>query len=644
MKSTITSFPRIIFHIVEDKVNPTNFLEVKFGFCFSEKIDLTKTFIINDKYFTKLKDKFKTNIFLTADNNKMKFIITLYYGENHISIFKSKNIGACFEIIQMFFNSFINPLNSIKFANGNNDEVSVIHYDSIENLYRRRFLAINFPINIKLNFNNFNKMEGNTNYKINLLPNDIVVQENLELPKLEKKEIKDLNEMKILNVEIDKIIEDKDINKIKDIENKLSPYDDYFNQDLMNKEEFNWNSDEFTGYYHYFKFKLFLLNSCGISSRKIEYYFKAIKIFSDIYEHLKLINDVSAYEKICAITSLYRKLRSDAENKENKKYLIGEYKLINMNSTKNKCYKLVYDFLIKIIDNLKEKSYIFLPILQANSGFSEDINFNDKKNIFEISMININMIKRHLKSLLPKLLFIIRHPIIEFKRGSTDKKTGNIFIYESSIFKNTINKSIDDIINNNPEDAAIMISFVMLHEIFMHKTIRSNPDFIPGRETPPKFIGPKLDIKNFYYSDNKNNLDPLSIYNKKKDNNKIAEDGESGKMLEYFFEDEKLEIISSLKKYLGFSELLKKVNLIVAENLDELHSLVKNKILKGEVQLLHKDKISKNKIREYIYDDSDEDEKERKTYEEDEEEEEEEEERELSEETKNILKSQTDCY
>ena len=37
MKSTITSFPRIIFHIVEDKVNPTNFLEVKFGFCFSEK-------------------------------------------------------------------------------------------------------------------------------------------------------------------------------------------------------------------------------------------------------------------------------------------------------------------------------------------------------------------------------------------------------------------------------------------------------------------------------------------------------------------------------------------------------------------------------------------------------------------------------
>ena len=47
----------------------------------------------------------------------------------------------------MFFNSFGNPLNAIKFANGNNDEVSVTHYDTFENLYRRRFLAINFPIN-----------------------------------------------------------------------------------------------------------------------------------------------------------------------------------------------------------------------------------------------------------------------------------------------------------------------------------------------------------------------------------------------------------------------------------------------------------------------------------------------------------------
>ena len=99
MKSAIGSFPKIVFHIVEDNLNPTKFLEIKLGFCSSEKIDLSKTFIINDKYFIKQKDKFKTNIFLTTENNKIKFLITLYYGENHILIFKSNNIGGCFEVI-----------------------------------------------------------------------------------------------------------------------------------------------------------------------------------------------------------------------------------------------------------------------------------------------------------------------------------------------------------------------------------------------------------------------------------------------------------------------------------------------------------------------------------------------------------------
>ena len=649
MISVLPSSPRIVFHVVDDKRCPTKLLDVKFDFCISGGVYLNKNFFISDKYFTKLKDKFKTNIILTTDQNKIKFIITLYYGENHITIFKSNNIGICYEIIQMFFNSLGNPLDKITFAQGNNNEIFITHYDSIENKFRRRFLAVNFPINIKLNINNLNKMKENSSYKINILSNDIIIHENKESAKLEKKEIKDLDEMKKINIEIDKIVNDEDLNKIEEIKKKLSPFDEYFNQNLFNKGEFNWSSDEFICYYHYFKFKIFILYKCGISSRKMDYYFHALKIYSNIYVQLKQISDVSDYDKICAITSLYRKLRGDAENKENKKHSIGEYKLMLMkDNNKTKCYNLVYKFINDIIHNLKENSFIFLPILQVNSGFSKDINSNDEKEIFELSMTNTNTIKRHLKSLLPKIIFIIRHPIIELERASTDKMTGNIFIYESSIFKNNINKRIDDIINNFPEDAAVIISFVILHEFFMHKKIRSNPEVIPGRETPSKFIGPKLDIKNFYYSNNKHNLDPLSVYNKSEDkNNKIPKDGECGRMLEYFFENEKFEVIRSLKKYLGFGDLLNKVNLIVAENLDDLHLYVKNKIEKGEAQLLYVDKKSKRNIKEYIYGEKDEDEKGMKTdgeEEELEEEEEEEEEEELSEETKNIIKSQTHCY
>ena len=79
--------------------------------------------------------------------------------------------------------------------------------------------------------------------------------------------------------------------------------------------------------------------------------------------------------------------------------------------------------------------------------------------------------------------------------------------------------------------------------------------------------------------------------------NKILEEGECGKILEYFFENENFEIIYYLKKYLGFGELLNKVNLIVDENLDKLHNYVKNKISEKKVQLLYKDNISKNKFK-----------------------------------------------
>ena len=133
MNSILPSSPRIVFHVVDDKRCPTKFLDIKFDFCISKKIDLNKTFFISDKYFTKRKDRFKTNMSLTTDQKKIKFIITIYYGENHITIFKSNNIGICYEIIQMFFNSLGNPLDKIAFAHGNNKEIFVTHYDSIEN-------------------------------------------------------------------------------------------------------------------------------------------------------------------------------------------------------------------------------------------------------------------------------------------------------------------------------------------------------------------------------------------------------------------------------------------------------------------------------------------------------------------------------
>ena len=98
----------------------------------------------------------------------------------------------------------------------------------------------------------------------------------------------------------------------------------------MNKGEDNWNSDEFISYFHYFKFKLFLNYTYVNNNRQVAIYNSAIKIFTNIYEQLKKIYNISNYEKIYAITSLYRRLKEDFNNKENIAYLIGEYTLIQM--------------------------------------------------------------------------------------------------------------------------------------------------------------------------------------------------------------------------------------------------------------------------------------------------------------------------
>lgn len=81
---------------------------------------------------------------------------------------------------------------------------------------------------------------------------------------------------------------------------------------------------------------------------------QAMGIFKNIFQELTKISNISNYDKICAITSFYRRLKADFQNKENKDSIVGEYKLLNMNNNNNKCYKLVYDFITKIIDNLKK--------------------------------------------------------------------------------------------------------------------------------------------------------------------------------------------------------------------------------------------------------------------------------------------------
>ena len=512
--------PCIIFHFFEDKVNIVKSFNVEI--LGNNNFDINSKIFIDDKYFTKIKDKFKTYINLFINGKQYKFLITLYYGENHITIFKSSNIGVCYEIINIPTKETKELLNEITFNYSKKNVLKLNIFDSLGNNLRRRFLIVNSPKEVLIKINK-SKIESNLSYKITILPKDIILQKikesteskkylmnNREKMKKIQNKIQNILKMKFTkNIIFDKELEKIILDDILNIKDELKPYYEYFNQNLINKEEEIWDSEEFISFYNYYIFNL-ILNAINHNDVQInDYYNSSLELFYNIFNKLNKINDVTYYEKICSITSLYIKLKSDCENNENKNHELGEYELINLNENNINCYKLAINFLLEIIKQLKENSYIFLPLLQVNSGFSKNLNTDKELEMLELSMLNVQMIKNHLNSLIPKLIFIIRHPNIIKKRSSVNKLTGTIFIYEKSLFNNNIGKNIKTIINKHSEDAAVIISFVLLNEIFIHKKLRENCEFIKGRETPSKFIGPKYDIKNFYFTNQKNNKDYL---------------------------------------------------------------------------------------------------------------------------------------
>jgi hypothetical protein len=245
---------------------------------------------------------------------------------------------------------------------------------------------------------------------------------------------------------------------------------------------------------------------------------------------------------------------------------------------------------------LKEDSFIFLPLLQVNSGYSLDLNtIGEKKEIFELSMINVKMIQRHLKHLMPKFIFRVNHPSIQDTRGATFPNTGIIFIYETSIFNNNINYEIEDYMNFHPKDAAINVSFTLSHEMFMHKKLRAEPSSEEGKETPTKFIGKQLSIESFFYSQVTSSI--LTIYTKNKNKlNTEPPKGESGRIFEYFFEikdkyGKESQIISILKTYYGFGDLIDKVDLIVNTSVEQLHEFINQQIRDNKAGPLMETKI-----------------------------------------------------
>ena len=421
--------PSVIFHIKEIKelVSTCSF-SIRFEFDKKEITNLNDIYNLKREYFPKKKDKITTYIYLTIDDIKMKFLIDLYYAENHITIIKSKNIGVAYEIInQISYEENNFPLGQICFKENDNNDIIVKDYDNIGNKFRRRFLVVNAPIKNDLAIN-FDKLKNNMSYKVVLLPkNKNLVYEIKEPEKIEKINL-DLEQFKLVQNRIENVLKAGTEEEIKDISKELEKYNKYFDQILINKEDFDWKFEEFQPFYFYLKFNLFYKSKNETAAELIEYYQNSLSIFSQNYDEILFTFEISNYDKVLAIKSLYIMICYDSLN--NDSYILGSYQFLSLYNNKYDCYKYAFKFLNDIIDNLSEDSFIFYRILQANSGKSIDINSEDNKNeVFEISMLNVEMIKSHLKSLIPKFLFTVNHPGNTKISGATEKNTGIIYIF-----------------------------------------------------------------------------------------------------------------------------------------------------------------------------------------------------------------------
>ena len=585
----------IIFNIINEKGTKNTINEIEIGFL-NQSINPNEIFYIDDKYFSKFKDNIKTSITIKGKKS-FTFIINLFYGTNYINIFNSSELGVSYEFIYQydFTESVVSKKEVFSLFDKKDNVYKINKYDDFGNKYRNRFVIINCPPQYDINnLVTFNKrIKKGKSYKIVFYPTLTTVHEIiLNQETNNSKSIYDIYDYINENI---KIIDKKynkyyDENKIKNISQKLKPFEDYFTLNLhIRKDEF-LNANNYDIFYkvYYFEFIDLIKNNNG---EKRNYFKKGLNRIIKLNEEMEE-KKISNYDKILLMYSLRVIILIDS-NQRKDKLIFGEYILTDIKELPNNtCYPMAFKFLKDIIDNLKEDSLLFYPILQVNSGFGKNLN-SIKKNdlIFETSMLNLKIIKNHLLDIIPRYFFRVSNGGKRDKKGCICHNSGILFLYEYLIFENNQNLNIEKLIMNElyGNNSGIIIGIILLHEIFMHKKFRHIENY-PGKNTPSKFIGKNFFLEKFVYSNKINNDEPLFIYNKNRDY-LSPKKGESGKIIEYFI-GKSYKILYS---YYGFGLLFQFIDLFTRKNMDDLEKAIAKSLLINVVFPLKK-KIENNNL------------------------------------------------
>ncbi len=279
-------------------------------------------------------------------------------------------------------------------------------------------------------------------------------------------------------------------------------------------------------FYDYFLCRYFLDNENDF--KKNNRYI--IKSFLDYIDNTKdkilSIENVTKFEKIRALNVIFC---TNAHFRRQEEITFLNLKVVNTpESEKNSIIYKVYNFFDEFIKGLSYDSIIFQSLLYLDGG----IGFYKNEPVYCYDLCNLEMIKSHLKEILPEI--IIFYSANNEEKAFTMAEFGGVCINETNLLKNIKSSSSKKYINYNfdtslneeeKDDIAMDIVIYLIHEVFGHKKFAFSEN---GINSPKKVVNSNNKIIGLKYKGGLIENDKENEYILESNNEK----GDSGHFLE----------------------------------------------------------------------------------------------------------------
>lgn len=378
---------------------------------------------------------------------------------------------------------------------------------------------------------------------------------------------------------------------------KVAPYFEFFRPEL-NKDEldaFNIYSDFIISFPKLYQVKtiknlqnFFIWKQYYYSQKVIENFKKTIP--SNLNDDIKIKLKYSA----CRCLK-FMLLNGFGEGHENLFYFHDA-------NNKNQIYNDALSFNKKFIESLKESSELFLFFLELNSGSS--INLLTGILTARFSMLNLDQIKKHLNSSIPK--YVIRINCSTGFNGITFNETRISCINEIDILGKF--QSDEELMNDEDYffNKRYILSNLMGHENFGH--IKTSMNFFSFKNdfylinktnnydnfddeplSPKEYYNISIFLKeNANKNEKKENL--LEITEVFFENGKAIEKGESGTAFNFFLTRGNMKYMNLLKnRKVDFTKIFENPKLLAEDDLTNYLNILKE--LSEDVELIQGDDI-----------------------------------------------------